>query len=117
KQTIPAAKIEEVHPFNSPAASTPATDGQRVYVYAGSYGLLAYDFKGQEIWRKPLPLPPTKYGAATSPMIYEGKVILQLDGNSNNSELLALDGKTGEVAWKTARPLMNESWSTPTIWS
>src|SRR5437763_9175921 len=33
KQTIPATKIEEVHPFNSPVASTPATDGERVYVY------------------------------------------------------------------------------------
>jgi len=117
KQTVPAAKIESVHPFNSPAASTPATDGQRVYVYAGSYGLLVYDFNGKEMWRQPLPLPPTKYGTATSPMTYDGKVILQLDGNNANSELLAVDGKTGAIVWKTARPLMNESWSTPMIWS
>ena len=25
------------------------------------YGLLAYDFAGKEIWRKPLPAPPTQY--------------------------------------------------------
>jgi outer membrane protein assembly factor BamB len=117
KQIAPADKLEKVHPFSSPAASTPTTDGQRVYVYFGSYGLLAYDFNGKEVWRKPLPLPPTKYGAATSPIDWDGKVILQLDGNSANSEILAVEGATGAIVWKTARHDLRESWSTPMLWS
>jgi len=117
KQIAPADKLEKVHPFSSPAASTPTTDGQRVYVYFGSYGLLAYDFNGKEVWRKPLPLPPTQYGAATSPIFWDGKVILQLDGNSGNSEILAVEGATGAIVWKTARPALRESWSTPVLWS
>src|SRR5262249_48563745 len=40
----PAKKFEKPPPSTTPAASTPTTDGQRVYVYFGSYGLLAYDF-------------------------------------------------------------------------
>ena len=59
QQRAPAESLEKVHAFSNPAASTPATDGERVYAYFGSYGLLAYDFAGKEIWRKPLrhPLP------------------------------------------------------------
>ena len=117
RQRAPSDKLEKVHPFSNPAASTPATDGQRVYAYFGSYGLLAYDFAGKEVWRKPLPAPPTQYGAATSPIVFDGKVILQLDGNDGRSELLAFDARTGEPVWRTPRPLLRESWSTPIVWT
>ena len=117
RQRAPSEQLEEVHPFSNPAASTPATDGQRVYTYFGSYGLLAYDFTGKEVWRKPLPAPPTQFGAATSPIVFDGKVILQLDGNDGRSELLAFDARTGDPVWRTPRPLLRESWSTPIVWT
>src|SRR5688572_383867 len=50
RQAAPVAKVEETHRIGSPAASTAATDGQAVYVYFGSFGLLAYDFDGTEHW-------------------------------------------------------------------
>jgi outer membrane protein assembly factor BamB len=117
RQTAPSTQLETVHPFSNAAASTPATDGQRVYTYFGSYGLLAHDFSGKEVWRKPLPAPPTQFGAATSPIVFGGKVLLQRDGNDGRSELLAYDARTGDVIWKTPRPLLRESWSTPIVWS
>lgn len=117
RQRAPSDQVEKVHPFSNPAASTPATDGQRVYTYFGSYGLLAYDFAGKEVWRKPLPAPPTQYGAATSPIVFDGRVILQLDGNDGRSELLAFDARTGDPLWRTPRPLLRESWSTPIVWT
>src|SRR6516225_10216351 len=46
RRAVAAEKIEKVHPLSSPAAATPATDGERVYVYFGSYGLLCYDLEG-----------------------------------------------------------------------
>lgn len=46
RRTVTASEIEKVHDISSPAAPTPATDGERVYVYFGSYGLLCYDLKG-----------------------------------------------------------------------
>jgi outer membrane protein assembly factor BamB len=117
RRTVPVAALEKGHRFSNPAASTPTTDGQRVYVYFASYGLTAYDFDGKELWKMPLPAPPIGYGNATSPIVFDGKVILQRDGNSTQSELLAVDGATGAVAWRTARPLIREGWSTPIIWS
>src|SRR5438105_2795164 len=62
------AKIEtSLHPTNGPATPTPTADGEAVYVYFGSYGLLAYDFDGKEKWHKPLPSPEGDFGAGTSP--------------------------------------------------
>src|SRR5262249_23077883 len=40
RRPAPAEKIEKFHPAGSPAVSTPVTDGERVYVYFGSYGIL-----------------------------------------------------------------------------
>jgi outer membrane protein assembly factor BamB len=116
KQIVPGDAIEKVHPFSSAASSTPATDGVRVYVYVGSFGLLAYDFDGKDVWRRPLTLPPTKYGTATSPIVFGGKVIVQRDGNSADSEILAVDARTGADAWRAPRPTLQESWSTPMLW-
>jgi len=42
-------KLEIYHGTeSSPAASTPATDGERVVSYFGSFGLICYDSKGNE---------------------------------------------------------------------
>src|SRR5215813_7386564 len=38
RRAVEVEKMEKVHPISSPAAPTPATDGERVYVYFGSYG-------------------------------------------------------------------------------
>jgi outer membrane protein assembly factor BamB len=46
RRAVAVEKIEKVHQLSSPAAATPATDGERVYVYFGSYGLLCYDLDG-----------------------------------------------------------------------
>src|SRR5947207_2799831 len=43
RQPAPAEKIEPTHRIGNPAASTPAADGERTFVYFGSFGLLAYD--------------------------------------------------------------------------
>ena len=118
RHQAPAAPLDKnMHSFSNPAASTPATDGERVYVYFGSYGLLAYDLAGRLVWQRPLPTPPTDYGTASSPIVHEGIVLLQRDGNGPDSELLALDGRTGEIRWRAARPASRESFSTPMIWA
>src|SRR5947209_8213152 len=59
RKAAPAEKVEKVHATGSPAVATPATDGERVYVYFGSCGLFCYDFDGKEIWTKPLPTAQT----------------------------------------------------------
>ena len=50
RRTIAPETIEKVHEISSPAGSTPVTDGERLYVYFGSYGLIAYDRDGNTLW-------------------------------------------------------------------
>ena len=116
RRPAPVETLEKVHAFSSPAAPSPATDGTRVYVYFGSFGLLAYDFAGKEVWRHPLETPPTRYGTASSPIVRGEHVIVQRDGNSTASELRAVDRRTGRTAWIAPRPTQKESYSTPMLW-
>jgi outer membrane protein assembly factor BamB len=117
RKTAPHVALDPaLHRYNSPAASTPATDGERVYVYFGSFGVLAYDFAGRELWQRLLPVPPTRQGTASSPIVHRGVLWLQRDGESADSHLLALDPSTGETRWMIPRPLNRESYSTPMIW-
>jgi outer membrane protein assembly factor BamB len=115
------AGAEKIEAFlagqGSPAASTPACDGQRVVVYFGSCGLIAYDLDGVELWRHTLPMAETNndFGSGTSPIIEDGLVILVRDLKSD-STMLALDAATGRPAWKTARPGMATGYSTPIMW-
>jgi outer membrane protein assembly factor BamB len=111
RRTAPAAKIEKVHPIGNPAAATPATDGQRVYVYFGSFGLLCYDFDGQVQWQKPLPFPTTEFGTGTSPIVVDDLVILNAQGPG--LLLMAVRRKTGETAWTKEAEI---GYSVPILW-
>jgi outer membrane protein assembly factor BamB len=101
----------------SPAASTPATDGERVAVYFGSCGLIAYDFAGEELWRYKLPVAETNndFGSGASPIIVDGKVVLARDLKAD-SAVMALDVKTGSLLWKSDRPGLTTAYSTPVVW-
>src|SRR5258706_742278 len=79
RQPAPAEKLEPTHRIGSPAASTPTADGERVYVYFGSFGLLAYDHDGHEEWRLPIAAPMVEFGAGTSPILSGDRLILLCD--------------------------------------
>lgn len=98
--------------LGSLANATPATDGERVCVYFGSFGLVAYDFAGSELWRHPLPVPVTQHGAGTSPVLAGERLLLVCDQDVG-SFVLALDKRTGRVAWKTDRSTARRGFSTP----
>jgi outer membrane protein assembly factor BamB len=100
---------------NSPASSTPATDGERVVVFFESCGLSAYDVDGEVLWEHPLGPFRTPYGMGTSPVI-EGDLVLLLCDQDGDSFLLALDKHTGAERWKTARPEANHGFSTPILY-
>jgi len=100
------------------AAPTPATDGERVYCFFPTADLAAVDFGGRLVWARNLGPPENVYGIATSPIVYDGKVIVQFDRGGGVEEelsaLLAFDSRTGEPVWRTPRPVVN-SWSTPVV--
>ena len=115
RQPAPADKIEPTHRISNPAASTPATDGERVFAYFGSFGLLAYDFAGKERWRFSIPAPMVEFGAGTSPILAGNLLILVCD-QDQDSFLLALDKYTGKQVWRTGRAEFRRGFSTPFVW-
>jgi outer membrane protein assembly factor BamB len=115
RRSVAPEKIEKVHGISSPAAATPATDGERVYVYFGSYGLVCYDLDGNLKWERRLPLPENPYGASASPIV-AGELLL-LNHQGKDSYLLAVNRRDGRTVWKTDRSLFQYGWSTPVRWS
>src|SRR5688572_8781077 len=115
KRAAPASRIESVHRVGSPAAATPACDGRNLYVFFGSYGLICYDLNGDKVWERPLGPFQDEFGAASSPVLVDGKVILAQD-HDINSFVMALDAATGKTLWKTDRPDAVRSYSTPAVW-
>lgn len=117
RRTAPATTIEKVHQISNPAASTPVADGERVYVYFGSFGLLCYDFAGTELWKVPLPVPQTRFGTGTSPVLAGDRLILHAE-YPPKPFLLAVDRRTGATVWKKDLPLpFMEGYATPVLWS
>lgn len=111
---VPAKKIEPYHVVSSPADATPATDGERIYVHFGSYGLLCYDFAGEILWTIELPVNNDNYGTGTSPIVADNLVILMVRRPNEECYLLALDGKNGQYLWKQS--ISSAGHSTPIVW-
>jgi outer membrane protein assembly factor BamB len=107
-------KIERVHPVSNPASCTPASDGELVFSYFGSYGLIAYDFAGTAVWERRVPQEGNMYGTAVSPILFNGKLIFSRDAD-RNSFLEVLNPKTGETIWKKDRADFKANWSTPMV--
>lgn len=117
RREIVPEQVEEVHPsLGNPATPTPATDGDRVYVHFGSVGVLAFDPEGRELWRRPMKLTQTEYGASSSPVLW-GELVIQLLDQDGDSHLVALDRRTGAVRWRVERPEMRRGFGTPILWS
>ncbi len=103
------------------ASATPATNGRIVVASFGSQGLHAYDVDGGFRWKVDLgrldagayDIPTFEWGPASSPILWNGLVLLQCD-TQTDSFLLALDAETGRTVWKTERDEL-PSWGTPTV--
>jgi outer membrane protein assembly factor BamB len=114
RRAVTPEVIEEVHAIGSPASATPATDGERVYVYFGSYGLVCYDLEGNQKWERKLPLPENHYGATASPIVAGDLLVLNHQGK--DAYLLGVNRRDGRTVWKTDRSLFKYGWSTPVHW-
>ena len=117
KQKASAEHIEQLHPtMGSPAAATPACDGERLFVFFGSYGVICYDLEGRKMWEHALGPFRDEYGASSSPMLVDDKIILCED-HDIDSFLIALDARTGKTVWKVPRPNAVRSYATPMVWT
>ena len=99
------------HYKNGHASSTPATDGERVYVLFGARGLFAFDFTGKLVWQRDLGPMDAYHGAAGSPLLYRDRIVLYQDQFSG-SFIAAFDTRTGRELWRTRREA-SVGWGTP----
>jgi outer membrane protein assembly factor BamB len=103
------------------ASATPVTDGRIVVAWFGSEGIYAFDVDGTPLWSVDLgrvdmgayDIPSYEWGPASSPIIWNGLVILQCDTQAD-SFVMALNAETGETVWKTSRDEI-PSWGSPTV--
>ncbi|MEM7352789.1 MAG: PQQ-binding-like beta-propeller repeat protein [Acidobacteriota bacterium] len=110
------------HLTSSQANSTPATDGRHVVVVFPTAGMLVYDMDGKVLWRKNFGGlnagnyvdPSIHWGFASSPILDDGKVILQADIHEG-AFLAAYDVETGRELWKTPRDEVS-GWATPLVY-
>src|SRR5262249_55434260 len=116
RNPIVPERVEQVNPSGNPATPTPACDGKRLYVFFGSFGMLCYDLDGHKVWEQRLGPFQDEYGAGSSPVLFEGKVIMSQDHDSD-SFLVAMDCATGRILWKVPRPDAVRSYATPAIWN
>jgi outer membrane protein assembly factor BamB len=115
RRQLEPGTIERGAQLSHPATATPTTDGERVCVYFGAFGLACYGFDGSELWRKPLPVPVTYHGAGTSPVLAGELLILNGDQDAGSS-LLAVNKRDGQTVWKTERSGFRRGFATPLLW-
>lgn len=101
RQPVTVDELERVHAVSNQATATPATDGQRVYVYFGSCGLRAYDMDGKLAWALPLPVAKAMFGSGASPVLGGDLVLLSRD-ESPEPLFYGVSKSDGKVVWKTS---------------
>ena len=109
--------LESIHPLNSRASSTPATDGERVFVtFLDETETLvaAYDYEGNKSWESRPGGFSSKHGFCSNPVVYEDLLIVNGD-HDGDSYLVALDRETGKIVWKVPRAHKTRSYSVPRI--
>ncbi len=115
RKDLETGPLPRITPPNSHASSTPAADGQNVYAYFSTLGIIAFDAaSGDEVWRHKVPAPAylMDWGPGASPVVREGRVFFCQDDDLNPF-VMALDVKSGEEIWRTARPEMLAGYALP----
>jgi outer membrane protein assembly factor BamB len=111
----PYSELEAIHSIGSYAQPSPVTDGERVWSFFGSSGLLSYDRDGKFLWRHPMGPFNDDYGAGSSPVLDGDRIYISQD-HDTGSFIMALDKRSGETIWKTDRSEFVRSYSSPVVW-
>ena len=139
QSTVVKSAIERIHPLNSHASSTPATDGERVFtsfldqtetaasreanaknppakgkVPKGNVVISAHDFNGKLLWQVHPGLFSSQHGYCASPVLFKDKVIVNCD-HDGDGFMVALARDTGKELWRIERPNHTRSYCVPLI--
>ena len=118
QQTVVQGPLENIHKENSYASSTPATDGERVFVTfrVGDEIVVAahHLVSGKQLWLVRPGMHTGEWGFSNEPVLFKDKVIV--DGDSKgDSFLVALSRHDGKPHWRVNRRHQGISYSAPLI--
>lgn len=91
---------------SSQASSTPACDGERLYVNFLNNGAVvttALDLEGQQLWQTKVSEFVIHQGFGSSPALYKNLVFITTD-SKGGGVVAALDRDSGKVVWSEDRP-------------
>jgi outer membrane protein assembly factor BamB len=116
---VPYAPKPEAAKHGKGPFSTPTFHDGRLYTYGINEVLSAYDAaSGKLLWRqdyaKEFQEPRPYYGAAASPLVVDGMVIVPVGGPGKGA-LVALDAKTGAQKWRRDTPGEGPSYASPVV--
>jgi outer membrane protein assembly factor BamB len=117
ERCVLVADLEKKHAQNSWASSTPAADGERVYVTfldRPRMRVYCYDYAGNKLWEKNPGEFHSQHGFCSPPVLYKDLVIVNGDQDAQ-AYIVALDRKTGEERWRADRPNRTRSYCPPLV--
>lgn len=119
KHSVALQTYYPLHPVNSYANPTVASDGKNIFAHFPGYGLIAYDLDGGKIWEFQH-APITVYLAgSSSPVCLDSIVIFNING-WQDPRIQALDCETGDTLWTIRDPVHQSSSagnpSSPVLW-
>jgi outer membrane protein assembly factor BamB len=111
-EAIPHEGHHETHSY---AAGSPTTDGERLYVSFGSFGIFCFDMNGTLLWERQLGRLTTRlgWGEAVTAVVFRGHLLLNWD-QELDSALYCLNAQTGETEWKADHDEAT-TWTTPLV--
>jgi len=108
---LPEHKYAGEGAYHGYAASTAASDGERLYVFFGQIGSLLLRPRRQTTLALSRRQGTNGWGSGSSPLLYKNLVIINASVESNS--MIALDKLSGKEVWKT--PKINSAWNTPML--
>jgi outer membrane protein assembly factor BamB len=113
--TTPDEPFREMFTENGYASHTPTSDGERIYVFFGLSGVIAFDMDGKELWRASVGdgTDPNRWGTASSPILYKDLVIVT--AASESAAFVALDKESGKKVWRQESDGLESTWGTPVL--
>jgi len=103
-----------VTPDTGFAASSPACDGQRVYVVFATGDLAAFTHDGRKVWQIFLGRPQNSYGHASSLLVRDGRVVVQWC-QAEGGRMLAVRAEDGVIVWEKPLDDAGPSWASPIV--
>lgn len=115
KTAVEAVPHEGHHETHSYAGGSPTTDGERLFVSFGSFGIFCYDFDGDLLWEQQLGKLSTRrgWGEAVTVVHHQGSLLINWD-QEVESALYCLNSLTGTIRWKADRDEVT-TWTTPLV--